>query len=80
MSREEDWNYLISCLGKELNLTGKEIADVLWLALQRLEQGEGEYGATPESQKKQRTTKKSADNEGTPPVLGKFRDEQHQER
>lgn len=47
MSNEEGWSYLISCLGEDLNLTGREIADVLWLALQRLE-GEGENQAAPQ--------------------------------
>ncbi|MBR8836694.1 MAG: formylglycine-generating enzyme family protein [Stigonema ocellatum SAG 48.90 = DSM 106950] len=40
------FNRLITALGQDLNLTGEEIADILWLTLKRQESGEASDDAT----------------------------------
>ncbi|WP_246162790.1 SAV_2336 N-terminal domain-related protein [Brasilonema sennae] len=48
------FNQLIAALGKDLGLTGEEIADILWLTLQRQENGERKTHTT--SQQSQQAT------------------------
>jgi formylglycine-generating enzyme required for sulfatase activity len=53
------FNQLIAALGKDLGLTGEEIADILWLTLQRQENGERKTHVTSQQSQQPTTSKPS---------------------